>query len=214
MKASSTNSKGPFWTIPLLVMAMPFAIIALLFAFDDLHLIIQIALIASCCGILLGAPISSFAMFFYFEPEDKFLPWAVMVSLMFYVVLAFAGLHAYFGVSCASSFAFCPSPAITPNNADPAVSNIKTHDFFTALYFSLVTFTTLGYGDLHPSSQGARFVAVYQAVLGYLYLGLIVASIITTFNGRNDPSKTRYSQRPIRPTRKRQSKRRSRNRRR
>jgi hypothetical protein len=42
-----------------------------------------------------------------------------------------------------------------------------------ALYFSMVTFTTLGYGDLTPNDQ-FKIVAAGQAVLGYITLGLIV----------------------------------------
>ena len=41
------------------------------------------------------------------------------------------------------------------------------------LYFSVVTFTTLGYGDIQPSPDG-RLLAACQALYGYLYLGLAV----------------------------------------
>jgi len=43
----------------------------------------------------------------------------------------------------------------------------------TAVYFSIITWTTLGYGDLKPS-ETVRSTAAAQALLGYLYLGLIV----------------------------------------
>ena len=43
----------------------------------------------------------------------------------------------------------------------------------TAVYFSIVTWTTLGYGDLKPS-ETVRLTAAAQALLGYLYLGLVV----------------------------------------
>ena len=43
----------------------------------------------------------------------------------------------------------------------------------TAVYFSIVTWTTLGYGDLKPI-EVMRSTAATQALLGYLYLGLIV----------------------------------------
>lgn len=42
-----------------------------------------------------------------------------------------------------------------------------------ALYFSMVTFTTLGYGDLTPNDQ-FKIIVAGQAVLGYITLGLIV----------------------------------------
>ena len=40
---------------------------------------------------------------------------------------------------------------------------------FTALYFSAVTTTTLGYGDIVPVSPGARAVTAANAVLGVAF---------------------------------------------
>ncbi|MEZ6194652.1 MAG: pentapeptide repeat-containing protein [Planctomycetota bacterium] len=43
--------------------------------------------------------------------------------------------------------------------------------WFSPLYFSIVTMTTLGYGDAVPASVPAQMLAVSQAVLGYVMLG-------------------------------------------
>ena len=43
----------------------------------------------------------------------------------------------------------------------------------TVIYFSVVTWTTLGYGDYAPVGYGRLFAAV-QASLGYVFLGLVV----------------------------------------
>ncbi|MFG0286232.1 MAG: potassium channel family protein [Phycisphaerales bacterium JB039] len=47
------------------------------------------------------------------------------------------------------------------------------------LYFSFVTQTTLGYGDIAPVSQPARAVAIMQATGGVLYLAVLVAAIVS-----------------------------------
>jgi voltage-gated potassium channel len=47
-----------------------------------------------------------------------------------------------------------------------------------ALYFTVTTFTTVGYGDIAPVSQAARLVALLQMVLGLILLG-IIARVIT-----------------------------------
>ena len=47
-----------------------------------------------------------------------------------------------------------------------------------ALYFTVTTFATVGYGDISPVSQAARLVALLQMVLGLILLG-IVARVIT-----------------------------------
>ena len=44
------------------------------------------------------------------------------------------------------------------------------------VYFSAVTFSTLGYGDFRPSSEAARMVAAFQAIIGNLHLGIIVGA--------------------------------------
>lgn len=49
------------------------------------------------------------------------------------------------------------------------------HDFMIGLYFSVSTFTTLGYGDFVPTPE-TRVVASVEALSGYVLLGLIVAS--------------------------------------
>lgn len=42
---------------------------------------------------------------------------------------------------------------------------------FSPFYFSVVTLTTLGFGDVVPASLAAQILAVIQALLGYLGLG-------------------------------------------
>ncbi len=55
-------------------------------------------------------------------------------------------------------------------------------DATTALYFSSVTFSTLGYGDFAPS-EGWRIVASTQALIGNLHLGMIVGSTFAAIRG-------------------------------
>lgn len=46
-----------------------------------------------------------------------------------------------------------------------------------AIYFSAVTFSTLGYGDFRPCPEvAARLVASFHAIFGNLHLGLIVGA--------------------------------------
>ena len=46
------------------------------------------------------------------------------------------------------------------------------------LYFSFVTLTTLGYGDLSPAEPLQRTVAIVEAVLGQLYLVAVVGLLV------------------------------------
>ena len=47
-----------------------------------------------------------------------------------------------------------------------------------AIYFSFVTMTTLGYGDITPVSTAARSLAILQAIFGQLYLTVLVAWLV------------------------------------
>lgn len=46
------------------------------------------------------------------------------------------------------------------------------------LYYSFVTLTTLGYGDLTPLHPVARTLAYLEAVVGQLYVAVLVASLV------------------------------------
>jgi hypothetical protein len=47
-----------------------------------------------------------------------------------------------------------------------------------AYYFSFTTMTTLGYGDITPTSPAAQTLALYLAVVGPLYLTILVAILV------------------------------------
>jgi hypothetical protein len=48
----------------------------------------------------------------------------------------------------------------------------------TFVYFSFVTLTTLGYGDILPVAEHARTLAWFEALLGQLYLAVMVAGFV------------------------------------
>jgi hypothetical protein len=48
----------------------------------------------------------------------------------------------------------------------------------TVLYFSFVTLTTLGYGDIVPTSPISRMLASTEAIAGQLYLTVLVARLV------------------------------------
>jgi Ion channel len=53
------------------------------------------------------------------------------------------------------------------------------HFFLSALHLSIVTITTLGYGDVLPIGA-ARWLADLEAILGIFYAGVIIAGLIKT----------------------------------
>lgn len=57
----------------------------------------------------------------------------------------------------------------------PGESLRGTADF---LYFSFVTITTLGYGDISPNDSFAKSLSIFLSVSGQLYLTMIIAMLV------------------------------------
>ena len=53
------------------------------------------------------------------------------------------------------------------------------HEFWVFTYFSFVTLTTLGYGDVLPLAPFARSMATLEAIVGPLYLAILIARLVS-----------------------------------
>ncbi len=51
-----------------------------------------------------------------------------------------------------------------------------------AFYFSMVTLTTVGYGDITPVGHQARSLAILESIVGVLYVGIFIARLISTYS--------------------------------
>ncbi|MCB0968238.1 MAG: two pore domain potassium channel family protein [Ilumatobacter sp.] len=76
------------------------------------------------------------------------------------------------------------------------VDAVTDHQFFAQdrpigswefMYFSLVTITTLGYGDLSPDGAFGGLLATSEAVLGQVYLVTFVAMVVGLLIQQRDP---------------------------
>ena len=50
---------------------------------------------------------------------------------------------------------------------------------FTMMYYSVVTFTTLGFGDITPKTSTAAALVMVEVVTGYLMLGILISILAT-----------------------------------
>ncbi len=60
-----------------------------------------------------------------------------------------------------------------------------THSFTDSLYYSVATFTTLGYGDFYPVGVG-RAIAGLEALTGYVVLGLLASTAASAISPRTE----------------------------
>jgi hypothetical protein len=63
-----------------------------------------------------------------------------------------------------------------------------------AIYYSFVTLTTLGYGDIVPRSDVVRGLAIMEAVAGQLYLAVMIARLVSLYAPGEGKGKQRDAQ--------------------
>jgi hypothetical protein len=53
------------------------------------------------------------------------------------------------------------------------------------LYYTFVTYTTTGYGDILPASQFAKTFTILIGISGQLYVAIIIALLVGKFSAPN-----------------------------
>jgi len=88
----------------------------------------------------------------------------------------FAGISIYLllGQLWAAAYAF--TARLVPGSFTNASNRLEG---FEALYFSLTTLTTAGFGDITPASPIARMLAMMEAVTGTLYLTVLISRLVS-----------------------------------
>jgi voltage-gated potassium channel len=69
----------------------------------------------------------------------------------------------------------------------PVLSHLGSDRHAEEVYFSFITLTTVGYGDISPVARAARMTSVLEALFGQLYLVTIVAVIVSNVGTRRAP---------------------------
>jgi len=80
------------------------------------------------------------------------------------------------------------TPAAFTFNAAQVVS--QPMEGFTAFYFSFVTLSTVGYGDITPVSSVARMLAVMESMTGTLYVAVLIARLVALYSTSDSSRKS------------------------
>lgn len=99
----------------------------------------------------------------------------VLASLCVYLLLAIAWSNLYSLIEALHPGAFRVGPAgLDASN----LMRVGIEGSLHPTYFSLVTISTLGYGDIVPVTPAGRMLASLEAVVGQLYLAVLVARLV------------------------------------
>ena len=104
---------------------------------------------------------------------------AKMVSLD--IIAAGISVYLFFGNICGFIYAIIgrvDPNAFTIPAATASYLGDNLGDLGSAMYFSFVTLTTLGYGDITPINNFARSLAYLEAATGQIYLTVLIASLV------------------------------------
>jgi voltage-gated potassium channel len=62
-----------------------------------------------------------------------------------------------------------------------------TLDGFSTVYFSFITLSTVGYGDIAPVSKAARMLAMMEAVVGMFYVAVLISRLVAIYSSSPPP---------------------------
>ena len=95
-----------------------------------------------------------------------------------------ASISAYLMLGLMWTMAYWLVDQLTPGGAFSFNTNAGTQSMngFTGFYFSFVTLSTVGYGDITPVSRIARWLAAMEAMTGLLYVAVLIARLVSLYS--------------------------------
>jgi len=95
-------------------------------------------------------------------------------------------INVYFLLGIAASLVFTLVYSSNHDAYNPPGEILNSHADF--IYYSFVTMTTLGYGDITPNDSLARSISIFFSVAGQLYLTMIIAMLVGKYIGQQTPN--------------------------
>jgi hypothetical protein len=116
----------------------------------------------------------------------------VVVNLLSFVLRApsvntevlCASISAYLMLGLIWTMAYWLVDQLTPGGAFSFNTNAgkQSMNGFNAFYFSFITLSTVGYGDITPLSRIARWLAALEAMTGLLYVTVLIARLVSLYS--------------------------------
>jgi hypothetical protein len=147
--------------------------------FTDHHLLFSVSRVL----VILLFIMTTWSILRYLMKEDEVTADTLYGAVSAYLLLGLIFGTGYTIVESVTPGSFANLPTIADVGDGLEVATSVTLD-----YFSLVTLTTLGYGDVTPLSQMARSLAIFEAIVGQFYLAVLVARLVGLFMARRTAS--------------------------
>jgi hypothetical protein len=95
-----------------------------------------------------------------------------------------ASISAYLMLGLMWTMAYTLVDQLTPGGAFSFNTNAgpRSMNGFTGFYFSFITLSTVGYGDITPVSRMARWLAAMEAMTGLLYVAVLIARLVALYS--------------------------------
>jgi len=184
---SLRSAESRFWVLVAELIILP-ALFMLMGSTHKMWLlgsIIPVAgLAAAMLGRFLGSETMNLRLFAVVQLLVSILLLAALIKVLFrkhkvnfQTVMGAASLYVLFGLLFARLY-FAMDVFDSPFFAE-AARPIISSDF---VYYSFTTMTTIGYGDLTAYTEFGRLLSVVAAIVGQLYLVVVIAAIVGNYS--------------------------------
>ena len=162
----------------LFVLAIALGAVALIFGFDHdpasrIHRTLSVSADVVSLALLLHVTFVILRSVLAKGRVDANRIWG---SVCVYILIGL--IWAYVFGLLAAVFENCLVPSHGFGGSQSPPSDAVMHSLSTRLYFSFVTLTTVGYGDIAPGNVVMRLLATVEGVVGQLYLTILVARLV------------------------------------
>jgi hypothetical protein len=95
-----------------------------------------------------------------------------------------ASISAYLMLGLIWTMAYWLVDQLTPGGAFSfnTKAGPQSMNEFNGFYFSFITLSTVGYGDITPVSRIARWLAAMEAMTGLLYMTVLIARLVSLYS--------------------------------
>ncbi len=153
-------------------------------------------------AIVLAAPTIAGRWLYHFQAADKSFAFYIGCFLVFigFVVFQFlrfmlrsprvtsevlcAVVATYIMLGLLWASAYMLVARLSPG-AFSGLSAGQSFQGFNALYFSLITLTTIGYGDIVPVSSAARMLAMMEGITGTMYVAVLISRLVALYTSES-----------------------------